>query len=155
MSDRTGCFWTSCGHLSRFSISSTPARQREHLVWSTTITRPPRRQSNSFCASRNENKMRDLKEQSAVQEVGGSLECKCTPGLWFCPSLSRAIRKSHRCDSLRETWHLGNSHSVILLVVFPTLHRCAALTDSRPQSRPRPRPRPRPLHAFKIFLNIW
>lgn len=56
------------------------------------------------------------KKLSSKQEVGGLLECKCAPGLRLCTPLSEAImgRKSHHCDSFRETWHLGDNRSVFL-----------------------------------------
>lgn len=66
--------------------------------------------------SMKEEKKRD---KNGELEVCSLLECKCAPGWGFASRYQLTSQgESHRCDSFRETWHLGDNRSVLLQLFF-------------------------------------
>lgn len=95
--------------------------KRQLLVLNAQITSLSRLKCNLFSVSKSLNIKKKKKRKRAEWRTGSwwLIRMQMCSGLWFCMPLSVAItgRKSHRCDSFRETWHLGDNRSVFLLVV--------------------------------------
>lgn len=142
---------SACRPMQRFLYSCKPPVKYEikrqflrvnDLLWMLRLS-PLCLDWNAICFLYEKVKKKKEKEHNGEQEVSGLLECKCAPGLRFCTLLSVAImgKKSHRCDSFRETWHLEDNRSVFLqLFNFSAVWNPLTLIQrlSELQSRPRP-----------------